>query len=400
MGVVSGVVMSYQFGTNWSLYADHVGNVLGPLFAFEVLTSFFLEASFLGVMLFGWGRVSPRMHFISTCIVAVGTLMSAFWILAANSWMQTPQGYTVGADGRFFPADWLAIIFNPSLPFRYIHMIFAAYLTLAFVIGGVGALYLKQGRFVPEAKKMLRMGAIMAMILTPLQFLVGHEVSQTNMKYQPLKMSAAEGIWETQKGASFRVFAVIDQEKETNSYELSVPKLASQIMTENPDGEVKGIKEWKPEDRPNVSILFMAVRVMVYIFFAMFFTAVFSIVKLLRGKLYQGRILTWWTIMMPSGFLAILGGWVLAEAGRQPYTAYGILRTSKSLSPALVGPEVLWSLLSFVVIYIFVFGSGSYYIFKLIRKGIPKEGDTGHFFEQGMKSPFLGRHKKKEATHV
>lgn len=379
MGVVSGVVMSYQFGTNWSIFSDQTANVLGPLLGFEVLTAFFLEASFLGIMLFGWGRVSARMHFISTCIVAVGTLISAFWILAANSWMQTPQGFMIAADGILHPTNWLEIIFNPSFPYRLAHMVIAAYLATAFVVGGVGAFYLFHKRHIPEAKIMLVMATLMAVVVAPIQAFIGDMHGINTLEHQPAKVAAMEGIWETEQGAGLRLFAWPDQNKEMNHYEISVPKLASLILTHDLNGEVKGLKAWAKEDRPPVAWVFWSFRVMVGLGLLMILTGIVSVIYYLRGKLFTSRLaLRWWMMMMPSGFIAVLAGWFVTEIGRQPFTVYNVIRTAESVSPAIIGPQVAWSLLAFVVMYTLVFGAGSYYILKLIGQGIHKTAGGQH----------------------
>lgn len=381
MGVVSGVVMSYQFGTNWSIFSDKVSNVIGPLLGFEVLTAFFLEASFLGIMLFGAGRVSKGMHFASTCIVAIGTLISAFWILAANSWMQTPQGFIVGADGRLEPTDWLQVIFNPSFPYRLIHMTIAAYLTTAFVVGGVGAFYLWTKRHLPQAKIMLGMATIMAALVAPLQLYVGDLHGLNTLEHQPVKVAAMEGIWETENGAALRLFGWPDEKEETTKYSLEIPKLASLILTHNLDGEVKGLKAWPKEERPPVAIVFWSFRVMLMIGMLMIATGIMSAIQYFRGKLFTTRWLHGaWIFMIPSGFMALLAGWFVTEVGRQPYVVYGILRTKEVVSPAILGPQVAWSLLTFVIMYSFVFGAGSYYMVKLVRKGIvsPQENDESY----------------------
>jgi cytochrome d ubiquinol oxidase subunit I len=379
MGVVSGVVMAYQFGTNWSSFSDKVGNVIGPLLGFEVLTAFFLESSFLGIMLFGWDKVSRRMHFVATCIVAVGTVVSAFWILSVNSWMQTPQGFNIGADGRFFPTNWIEVIFNPSFPYRFAHMVTAAYLTTAFVVGGVGAFYLYGKRHLPQARIMLAMATLMAATVAPLQVMIGDLHGLNTLKYQPLKVAAMEGIWDTEKGAGFRLFANIDSQNEKNSYELSIPGLTSLILTHSFNGEVKGLKEWKKEDRPPVGWVFWCFRVMVGIGFLMMGIGIVSSIFYFRGKLFESRFLQrWWMVMAPSGFIALLAGWFVTEIGRQPYTVYGVLRIGESVSPAILGPQVAWSLLAFVIIYTFVFGAGTYYIFKLILTGINIKKEKAH----------------------
>lgn len=390
MGVVSGVVMSYQFGTNWSIFSDRVANVLGPLLGFEVLTAFFLEASFLGVMLFGFGRVSARMHFISTCIVAIGTLISAFWILSANSWMQTPQGFEIGADGRLHPTNWLEIIFNPSLPYRYMHMVTAAYLTTAFVVGGVGAFYLQSKRHIQHAKIMLGMATIMAALVAPLQVYIGDLHGLNTLKHQPAKIAAMEGIWETEQGADLRLFALPDQKNEVNRYEVKVPKLASLVLTHSLDGEVKGLKEWKKEDRPPVLLVFWSFRIMVGIGILMVLIGAVSALQYFRGKLFKSRILQWWwMLMIPSGFVALLSGWFVTEIGRQPYTAYGVIRTANSVSPAILGGQVAWSLLAFVVMYTFVFGAGTYYMLKLVRKGMSAANESEQYYKHGVEASVI-----------
>ena len=371
IGVVTGVVMAYQFGTNWSVFSHKVGNVIGPLLGYEVLTAFFLEATFLGVMLFGWGRVSKRMHFISSCMVAVGTLISAFWILSANSWMQTPQGFVIGEDGVLNPTNWLEIIFNPSFPYRLMHMVIAAYLTTSFVVGGIGALYLWQKRFIPQAKIMLTMAAIMAIFVTPIQIYVGDAHGLNTLEYQPRKIAAIEGIWDTEKGAPLLLFALPDEESESNKMEVKIPKLASLLLTHKWDGEIKGLKEWSKEDRPPVSIVFWSFRVMVGLGALMLILGIASAVQYLRGKLFTSSWLQCcWILMIPSGFIALLAGWFVTEVGRQPYVAYGIMRTSDAVSPAIIGPQVAWSLLLFIIMYILILAAASYYIVKLIKKGI------------------------------
>ncbi len=401
MGVVSGVVMSYQFGTNWSLFSDKVANVLGPLLGFEVLTAFFLEASFLGIMLFGWGRVSPRMHFASTCIVAVGTLISAFWILSANSWMQTPQGFIMGDDGRLHPSNWLEIIFNPSFPYRFLHMVMAAYLSTAFVVGGVGAFYLWNKRHIPQARIMLGMAVIMAAFAAPVQVLIGDMHGLNTLKHQPAKVAAMEGIWETEQGAGLRLFGIPDQEAEETRYAVEIPKLASLILTHTLEGEIKGLKEWPKEDRPPVIWVFWSFRVMVGIALLMVAIGVVSGIQYLRGKLFESRLLHGaWMLMMPSGFIALLAGWFVTEIGRQPYTAYGIIRTADSVSPAILGPQVAWSLLAFVVMYTIIFGAGSYYILQLIGKGIPVQSEEEQYYRHSIEASVVEAATADEAKNV
>jgi cytochrome d ubiquinol oxidase subunit I len=387
MGVVSGVVMSYQIGTNWSIFSDKIANVLGPLFGFEVLTAFFLEASFLGIMLFGWGRVSAKMHFYSTCVVAIGTIISAFWILSANSWMQTPQGYEIGADGRFNPLNWIDIIFNPSFPYRFVHMVIAAFLSTAFVVGGVGSYYLRNKLYVPQARIMLGMATIMASLVAPLQAYVGDLHGLNTFKHQPAKIAAMEGIWHTEQDAGLRLFAWPDEHHEKNLYEIQIPHLGSLVLTHNIQGEIKGLKEWHKDDRPPVVWVFWSFRVMVGLGILMVLLGVTSAMQYFRGKFFDNHfLLGWWMLMMPSGFIALLAGWFVTEIGRQPYTVYGILRTAESVSPAILGPQVAWSLLTFVVMYSLVFGAGSYYILKIIAKGLSVANDKEQYYAHGTEA--------------
>lgn len=402
MGVVSGVVMSYQFGTNWSVFSDRMANVLGPLLGYEVLTAFFLEASFLGIMLFGWGRVSKRMHFASTCIVAVGTLISAFWILAANSWMQTPQGHEIGPDGIFYPVNWLEIIFNPSFPYRLAHMVTAAFLATAFVVGGVGAYYLWMKRHITEARIMLGMAVIMAAIVAPLQVFIGDQHGLNTLEHQPAKVAAMEGHYETGTNVPFILVGWPDEEAEEMRYTLELPGMTSLILTHSFSGEVQGLKDWPRDERPPVAWVFWSFRIMVGIGFLMVAIGAVSAVQYYRGRLFDSRWLQgWWMLMMPSGFIAILAGWFVTEIGRQPWVAYGVMRTADGVSPAILGPQVAWSLLAFVVMYTLVFGAGSYYILKLIYKGIP-ETETAKseedYYGHGLEAlPLAG---SKEGGHV
>lgn len=386
MGVVSGVVMSYQFGTNWSVFSDKVGNVIGPLLGYEVLTAFFLEASFLGIMLFGWGRVSKKMHFTSTCIVAVGTFISAFWIISANSWMQTPQGYEIGANGLLYPTSWLEIIFNPSFPYRLAHMLIAAYLTTAFTVSGISAYYLWRNIHVKHAKIMFAMAMIMAVFVSPIQLFVGDAHGLNTLEHQPAKVAAMEGVWETEHGAGLRVFAIPDQKNATNHYELIIPKLASLILTHSLDGEIKGLKEWKAEDRPPVAIVFWSFRIMVAIGFAMIFTGIVAIILFFRKKLFETKWFQYWCMAMtPSGFIALLAGWFVTEVGRQPYVVYGVIRTADGISP-VISEQIAITLLLFIITYIFVFGAGSFYIIKLIRKGPMIANDDEEFYGHSIEA--------------
>jgi cytochrome d ubiquinol oxidase subunit I len=376
MGVVSGVVMSFQFGTNWSVFSDKVGNIFGPLLGFEVLTAFFLEASFLGIMLFGWNRVSPKMHFASTIIVAVGTLISAFWILAANSWMQTPQGFRLGEHGLLYPTNWFHVIFTPSFPYRFMHMVTAAYLTTAFVVGGIGAYYLWRNLHVSHARVMFGMAMIMAIFVAPLQLVLGDLHGLNTLEHQPAKVSAIEGIWETERGAALRLFGWPDQEEEETKYAVEIPKLSSLILTHSLDGEVKGLKEWPREDRPPVAWVFWSFRIMVGVGVLMILTGVMAAILYWRKKLFDTRWFHYWCMALtPAGFIAVIAGWCVSEIGRQPYVAYGVIRTVESVSP-VPGPHIALSLLAFIVTYTFIFGAGSYYILRLIAKGPASEEEA------------------------
>ena len=376
MGVVSGIVMSYQIGTNWSRFSDATGNVLGPLFSYEVLTAFFLEASFLGVMLFGRDRVGPVLHFISTLMVAGGTLLSTFWIMAANSWMQTPAGYEL-RDGIFYAADWWAIVFNPSFPYRLVHMALAAYLTTCFVIGGVASWYLWRRQAVEHARVMLKMAVGFAAIVAPAQMVAGDLSGLVVVEHQPAKLAAIEGHWETQRGAPLILFAVPDERNETNRAVVQVPKLGSLILKHDWDGEIRGLKEWAPRDRPPVGIVFYAFRIMVGLGLLMLLTGLVGLLLWWRGRLFSTR---WFLLlsmaMTPAGFVAVLTGWVTAEVGRQPYVVYGLMRTADAVSP-VSGTSVAISLAVFVVTYTAVFGAGTWYLLRLIRQGpeVPSPGD-------------------------
>lgn len=401
MGVVSGVTMSYQIGTNWSIFADKTANVIGPLLGYEVLTAFFLEASFLGIMLFGWGRVSKNMHFIATCVVAVGTLISAFWILSANSWMQTPAGFTIASDGRLFPANWMEIIFNVSFPYRLLHMVTAAYLSTAFVVGGVGAFYLWTKRHIPQAKIMLGMATIMASLVAPAQLLIGHEHGNNTMEHQPVKVAAMEGNWDHTTNAPMYLFGWPNQEEEKMQYGITIPGAASWILTGSADGAIPNLKSFAKEDRPPVAWVFWCFRIMVGIGILMILIGITSAIKYCTGKLFNTKWLHgWWMLMMPSGFIALLAGWFVTEIGRQPWTVYGVVRTVNSVSPAILGPQVAWSLLSFIVMYTLVFGFGSYYIIKLIRKGIVTSDSGDQYYQHGIESAIIASTKKKGGKNV
>jgi cytochrome bd ubiquinol oxidase subunit I len=368
LGVVSGIVMSFQFGTNWSELSVRAGNVIGPLLAYEVLTAFFLEATFLGVMLFGWRRVSPRLHFFATCMVALGTLISTFWIISANSWMQTPAGYRV-VDGVYEAVNWFEVVFNPSFPLRLAHMVLAAFITTCFVIGGVSAVYLLRNRHREAGVVMLKLAVAFAAIAVPLQMIVGDLHGLKVRDTQPVKLAAIEAHWETQRSAPLILFAWPDQKAETNRYEIAIPKIGSLILTHEIDGEIRGLKEVPPDRRPPVAPVFFAFRVMVGIGVAMLLLVIWSAIEWRRGRLGENRVLLrGWMLMTPAGFVAVLAGWYTTEIGRQPYVIYGLMRTAEA-SSAIDSSSVVASLAVFASIYLFVFIAGTHYLLKLLRKG-------------------------------
>jgi cytochrome bd ubiquinol oxidase subunit I len=377
MGVVSGIVMSFQFGTNWSRFSDVTGNILGPLLSYEVVTAFFLEATFLGILLFGRSRVPRPLHVASAYMVSLGTLISTFWILSANSWMHTPTGFEL-QDGRFFVLDWWEVVFNPSFPYRLTHMVTATFLTTAFVVCAVSAWYLLKDRFHEHARLGLTMGMGLIALLAPLQILLGDLHGLNTLEHQPVKVAAMEGHWETARGQPAILFAIPDEANERNRLEIGIPKLASLILTHEWEGELRGLREWAPEDRPPVAPVFYAFRIMVLIGFLMFAVGMISLYLRYRGRLYDTR---WFLKLcvgcLPIGFIAILAGWFTTEIGRQPWLVYEIMRTVDGVSPTVTGGEVFTSLMVFIVAYSIVFGAGTYYLVRLVQKG-PEHPTTGH----------------------
>jgi cytochrome d ubiquinol oxidase subunit I len=368
MGVVSGIVMSYQFGTNWSVFSDKAGPVIGPLMGYEVLSAFFLEAGFLGVMLFGMSRVGKGLHMFATLMVAFGTFLSAFWILSANSWMHTPAGHAVNAAGQFVPVDWWEVIFNPSFPYRLVHMVLAAYLTTAFVVGAVGAWHLLRDKAHGPSRIMLSMAMWMAALVAPIQIAAGDLHGLNTLEHQPAKIAAMEGHFETRKGQPLILFGMPDMEAETTRYAVEVPKLGSLILTHDWDGEVKGLKAWPKADRPNSTIVFWSFRIMVGIGVLMAAAGIWSLWLRMRGQLYDAPwFLRAAVAMGPAGFIAVLAGWITTEVGRQPYTVYGLLRTVDSVS-AIAAPAVAASLILFIVVYFLVFGAGTLYLLRLMAR--------------------------------
>lgn len=378
MGVVSGIVMSYQFGTNWSVFSDKVGAVIGPLMAYEVLTAFFLEAGFLGVMLFGMNKVGKGLHFTATLMVALGTIISAFWILSANSWMQTPTGYIVGPDGRFLPGpSWIDIIFNPSFPYRLVHTVIAAYLTTAFVVGAVGAWHLLKDRTNEHARKMFSMATWMAALVAPVQILAGDQHGLNTLEHQPAKVMAMEGHFQSHPhGAPLYLFGIPNDREQRLDYAIGIPKLSSLILKHDLDAPLAGLDTVPRDQQPPVIVVFWSFRIMVGIGFAMLGLGLWSLLARARKRLYDWPMLHRAALIMgPSGFVAVIAGWVTTEVGRQPYTVYGLLTTADSVSP-LAAPAIASSLLAFVLVYFAVFGIGTWYILKLMA-GQPHAGEKG-----------------------
>jgi len=379
LGVVSGVTMSFQFGTNWPGYMERVGNVAGPLLAYEVLTAFFLEASFLAVMLFGIGRVSTLVHTLATFLVAFGTTMSAFWIIALNSWMQTPQGFELRPNEAgvmvAHVTDWAAMVFNPSMPYRLSHMLLASFLTASFLVAGLAAFQWLCGNRSAGTMTSLRTGVRLAALLIPLQIYVGDAHGLNTLEHQPAKIAAMEGVWQTETGAPLRLFAIPDQAARTNHYEVTIPYLASLILTHRADGTVRGLAEFEP-NIPPVLPVFFAFRIMVGMGMLMLALAALSLLARVRHRLYDWTLLHRFALVMgPAGFVAVIAGWVTTEVGRQPYTVYGLLRTADSAS-RLDAPAVAVSLLAFIIVYFIVFGAGVFYILKLMSHP-PHRGEQG-----------------------
>jgi cytochrome d ubiquinol oxidase subunit I len=361
--------MPFQFGTNWSRFTDATADILSPMMAYEGLMAFFLEATFLGVLLFGFNRVPSWLYVMSAAIVALGTAMSAFWIISANSWMQTPAGFTM-KDGIAYPTDWLAVIFNPSFPYRLAHMLNAAYLTTGFVVLAVGSRFLLAGRHISEGRTMLRMAIGLTAILAPLQLVIGDQHGLNTLKYQPIKVAAMEGHWDGSKPGALELFAWPDEKAEVNLYSISIPNGSSLILTHRLNGLYPGLKSVPPADRPPVKIVFFAFRVMVGLGLLMIAAALFGAFLWWRGTLFETRwylqimARSWW-----AGFVAVISGWIVTECGRQPWVVHDILRTADAASP-VAGGSVITTLVLFILAYGVVFSFGIYYINRLINKGL------------------------------
>jgi cytochrome d ubiquinol oxidase subunit I len=370
MGVVSGLVMSYQFGTNWAVFSDRAGPVIGPLMAYEVLTAFFLEAGFLGVMLFGMEKVGRKLHYVATLMVALGTFVSAFWILSVNSWMQTPVGYEIAANGQFLPGDsWWAIIFNPSFPYRLVHTVIAAYLTTALVVGGVGGWHLLKGNATPQVRTMFSMAMWMAAIVAPIQIVAGDMHGINTLEHQPAKVMAMEGHFESHPdGAPLYLFGIPNQAEQRLDYAIGIPYLSSMILKHEWTAPLAGLDTVPRDQQPPVAIVFWSFRIMVGLGMAMLALGLFSLLARVRGKLFDWPWLHRAALIMgPAGFVAVIAGWVTTEVGRQPYTIYGLLTTTESASP-LAAPAVATSLAAFAIVYIGCFGVGIWYLLRLMAK--------------------------------
>ncbi len=376
MGVVSGVVMSYELGTNFGQFTNAIGEVLGSLFVYEVLTAFFVEAGFLGVMLFGWNRVSPKMHFLATFMVMFGTFFSAFWIMSANSWMQTPAGTHVAANGKFVIDTWMGTIFNPSFYHRFTHMVLASYLTCTFFIAGISAWYILKQRHLDVAKTCFSFAMWAAILFAPIQILIGDTVGLAVHQYQPLKTAAIEGVWDTQLGAPLLLFAIPDSKQEKNLFPIKIPHGAALINTHQWDGKLIGLKSVPPQDRPVVLTTFFGFRIMVGIAVLFFFMGVVGLWHRYKKTLYDRKwFLYACTWMTPFGIFATISGWFVAETGRQPWVVYNLLRTTDGASK-LAPEQVGISLTAFILIYTMAISFFVYYFLKLVKKGPDATGDA------------------------
>ena len=388
MGVVSGIIMPFQFGTNWSRFTDATADVLSPLMAYEGLMAFFLEASFLGVLLFGRRLVPSWAHFLAALMVAFGTLLSSFWILATNSWMQTPQGYQI-VNGRFEPVDWIAVIFNPSFPYRLLHNVTAFYITTAFVVMGAGAWLLRRGRATEDARMMILMALDLLIVLVPLQIFLGDQHGLNTLEYQPAKVAAIEGRYDTVSPMPLTLFGIPDDKAAVMRNAIEIPDLGSLILTHSWKEPIKGLKEWPADERPPVGPPFFAFRVMVGIAFIMLFVVLVGEILRVRGRLWEAWFLRLCQLVAPLGFVAVVAGWVTTEVGRQPWTVYGLLRTADSVSPSLTGTDVAISLTLYIIVYLIMFPTGIGFMAGLVRPGPQPQESRPESVESGRPSrPF------------
>lgn len=377
MGVVSGIVMAYQFGTNWSEFSRFAGGITGPLLAYEVLTAFFLEAGFLGVMLFGMKRVGPGLHSMSSVAVAVGTLISSTWILASNSWMHTPQGHEI-IDGRVVPVDWVAVIFNPSFFYRLPHMVVAAFLAVALIVAASAAWHMLRGRRDAPIRTMWSMAMWMLLFTAPVQAVIGDFHGLNTLEYQPAKIAALEGHWEHPpegEGVPLLLFGIPDMQAERTRYAVSVPRLSSLILTHSLDGQVPALKDFPAEDRPNSLVVFWTFRVMVGLGLLMITLGLYGAWARWRGRFHDSRALLRFAVLMgPAGLVALLAGWMTTEIGRQPWIIYGVMRTADAVS-AHSATQVGLTLAIFIVVYFALFGAGTVYALRIIAKGPELTGE-------------------------
>ena len=369
MGVVSGIVMAFQFGTNWSNFAYSASNFLGPVLSYEVVTAFFLEATFLGVLLFGRDKVPKGVHLFSACMVAIGTFISSFWILSANSWMHTPAGVEM-VDGMVQMTSWTQAIFNSSFPYRFAHMALASFITGGIVVAGVSSWYLLHGRNLETSKKALKMCVIMLAFATPLQLFVGHEHGLNTFENQPMKVAAMEGAWETKTAAPLILFAIPDAANETNHFEIKIPYLASIVLTHSPSGEVPGLLEVPADERPPVGIVFWSFRIMVGLGLIFIAVSLLAAWQLYKGRLYESpRILRAFTWLIPAPFVAVLTGWFVTEVGRQPWMIQNMMRLDEAITPSISGWMALVTLIGYIAVYAVVLFAGVFYLKKVVEGG-------------------------------
>lgn len=388
MGVVSGIVMTFQFGTNWSAFSYRAANFFGPVLSYEVVTAFFLEATFLGVLLFGRNKVPRGVHVFSACMVAIGTFISSFWILSANSWMQTPAGVEFN-NGMIQITSWMDAIFNASLPYRFAHMALASFISGGFVVAGVSAWYLRHGRNRHTSRAALKMSLLMLAIATPLQLFVGDLHGLNTFAEQPVKVAAMEGHWETQRNAPLLLFAIPDAGQETNHFELGLPKMGSLILTHSLDGEVTGLKQVPAEDRPPVGIVFWSFRIMVGLGILFIIVSVAGAVQVLRGRLETSpRLLKALTWMIPLPFVAVIAGWLVTEVGRQPWIIHNMMRLEEGMTPSLGGGMVLATLIGYIAVYAIVFAAGLIYLRQVIVAGPDPVQDAGDDEQGRAKRPW------------
>lgn len=398
MGVVSGIVMSFQFGTNWSNFSRASANFLGPMLSYEVITAFFLEAAFLGVLLFGRDKVPKGVHLMAAVMVAVGTLISSFWILAANSWLHTPTGFEF-QNGVFRVVSWSDAIFNPSFPYRFAHMGLASFLTGAFVVAGVSAWYLLKGREVEANKKALSICLWFLLFLAPAQAVLGDLHGLNTLEHQPMKVAAMEGNWETSSNVPLLLFALPDQNNQTNRFELAIPSLASFILTHDWNGEVPGLNEVAPDQQPPVAIVFWSFRVMVGLGLLMIAFAAAGLALRVGGRFWRTPwFLQGLRLMSFTPFVAVLAGWIVTETGRAPWLVYGLMTHEQGVTPSLTGGMALFSLIGYIVVYALVFSAGIYYLLRVLYVGLENEHSDEESDDDRPMRPLSATHVPFEYT--